>query len=224
MTQDSTKLDDKRLYIGNLDAAVDEYTIVKLFEPYGKITHLDYLFHKSGPRRGQPRGYCFLEYSRKEEALKAMTAMHSKVIKGRPLIVTFAYATSHNNEDGQLGSSNKRTTIANNRPTTISLLKANKMLHASTNAKIQALERKLAQMQQQKPKELSESKNSSKLSEKEEKIHHFSNNRPASMKMSAVDDHASQSSTRASRSRSDAEVKDSGQRYRPYSVPRKKHE
>src|SRR2546430_5734266 len=25
-----------------------------------------YLFHKSGPKRGQPRGYCFLEYSKKE--------------------------------------------------------------------------------------------------------------------------------------------------------------
>lgn len=45
---------------------VSRYTVVKLFEPFGKITQLDYLFHKSGPKRGQPRGYCFLEYSRKE--------------------------------------------------------------------------------------------------------------------------------------------------------------
>ena len=36
--------------------------------------------------------YIFLVLIWHQEALKAMTAMHSKVIKGRPLIVTFAYA------------------------------------------------------------------------------------------------------------------------------------
>lgn len=28
----------------------------------GKIAKLDYLFHKSGPLRGKPRGYAFVEY------------------------------------------------------------------------------------------------------------------------------------------------------------------
>src|SRR4051794_38565300 len=50
----------QRLYIGNLDPTMDEYTVVKLFEPFGKITFLDFLFHWQGVKRGQPRGYCFL--------------------------------------------------------------------------------------------------------------------------------------------------------------------
>lgn len=29
---------------------------------YGKITKLDYLFHKAGPQKGKPRGYAFVEY------------------------------------------------------------------------------------------------------------------------------------------------------------------
>ncbi|CAG8451979.1 5910_t:CDS:2 [Funneliformis caledonium] len=144
-TSTSNKLDDKRLYIGNLDSSIDEYTVVKLFEPFGKITHLDYLFHKSGPKRGQPRGYCFLEYSKKEEALRAMTAMHSKLIKNRSMIVTFAYAAPENYDSRQF---KKRPSSVTNRPTTISLLKAHKMVNASTDSKIQALERKLAQMKQ----------------------------------------------------------------------------
>ncbi|CAB4385731.1 unnamed protein product [Rhizophagus irregularis] len=145
----SNKLDDKRLYIGNLDSSINEYTVVKLFEPFGKITHLDYLFHKSGPKRGQPRGYCFLEYSKKEEALRAMTAMHSKLIKNRSMIVTFAYAAPENYDGKQLGGLKKRPSSSVNRPTTISLLKAHKMINASTDSKIQALERKLAQMKQE---------------------------------------------------------------------------
>lgn len=42
------------------------YALVKLFEPFGKITLMDFLFHFSGPKRGQPRGYCFIEYSTKQ--------------------------------------------------------------------------------------------------------------------------------------------------------------
>ena len=29
----------------------------------GKIAKLDYLFHKTGPLRGKPRGYAFVEYA-----------------------------------------------------------------------------------------------------------------------------------------------------------------
>ncbi|PWN51958.1 hypothetical protein IE53DRAFT_367629 [Violaceomyces palustris] len=59
-------LSETRLYIGNLHPAVDEYTLVQTFSRYGKIAKLDFLFHKAGPQRGQPRGYAFLEYSKKE--------------------------------------------------------------------------------------------------------------------------------------------------------------
>ena len=41
-------------------------TVIKLFEPYGKIAHFDYLWHTSGPKRGEPRGFCFVEYRRHE--------------------------------------------------------------------------------------------------------------------------------------------------------------
>ncbi|OAD69414.1 hypothetical protein PHYBLDRAFT_116656 [Phycomyces blakesleeanus NRRL 1555(-)] len=69
----------------------NRYAVVKLFEPFGKITFLDYMFHWSGPKKGQPRGYCFLEYEKKEEALKAMSALHGRIVKGRPLVVSFAH-------------------------------------------------------------------------------------------------------------------------------------
>lgn len=45
---------------------MSRYALVKLFEPFGKITLMDFLFHWTGPKRGQPRGYCFLEYSTKQ--------------------------------------------------------------------------------------------------------------------------------------------------------------
>ncbi|CAG8689125.1 10397_t:CDS:2 [Racocetra persica] len=192
----SSKLDDKRLYIGNLDPAIDEYTVVKLFEPYGKITHLDYLFHKSGPKRGQPRGYCFIEYSKKEEALKAMTAMHSKVIKNRSMIVTFAYAASENCDSKSIGGLKKRSsTTTSNRPTTISLLKSHQMVNVSTDAKIQALERKLAQMKQ------GQSSNSSSVK---------------TSPLSSLPNQSKQPTTIRNSSPSTNTVKHSEQRFKPY--------
>lgn len=52
-----------RLYVGNLAPTVDEYTLLQVFSKYGKISKLDFLFHKTGPLKGKPRGYAFVEYA-----------------------------------------------------------------------------------------------------------------------------------------------------------------
>ncbi|KAF5353869.1 hypothetical protein D9756_007306 [Leucocoprinus leucothites] len=52
-----------RIYVGNLHPSVDEYTLVQVFSKFGKLTSVDYLFHKSGPLKGKPRGYAFIKYA-----------------------------------------------------------------------------------------------------------------------------------------------------------------
>ncbi|KAM3578871.1 hypothetical protein VKS41_008665 [Umbelopsis sp. WA50703] len=131
--------DISRLYIGNLDPTIDEYALVRLFEPFGKITLLDFLFHWTGTKRGQPRGYCFLEYSTKQEALKAIDKMNNKMIKGRPLTVSFAIAAP-THEDSRKG----QTSSSSNRPNLLTVMKTQKMANASTDARILAIEKKLA--------------------------------------------------------------------------------
>lgn len=39
------------------------YTLIQIFSKFGNLSRLDYLFHKSGPLRGKPRGYAFVEYA-----------------------------------------------------------------------------------------------------------------------------------------------------------------
>jgi len=84
---------DKRLYIGNLSTSVDEsvlpppppssprpddssptslarrYSLIQLCAKLGRIAKIDYLFHKTGPQKGKPRGYAFVEYSAAEVRL-----------------------------------------------------------------------------------------------------------------------------------------------------------
>jgi hypothetical protein len=80
----SRELLKSRLYVGNLHQTVDEcvslpflpsqkrdvsrrthsrYTLIQIFSKFGNLARLDYLFHKSGPLRGKPRGYAFVEYA-----------------------------------------------------------------------------------------------------------------------------------------------------------------
>ncbi|KAF8008734.1 hypothetical protein BT93_K2399 [Corymbia citriodora subsp. variegata] len=81
---------ESRLYIGNLDLRITEATLIKMFSPFGKIISEDFLWHTRGPKRGEPRGFAFVQYSSKEEAELAKEKMHGKLACGRPLVVRLA--------------------------------------------------------------------------------------------------------------------------------------
>ncbi|SAM02948.1 hypothetical protein [Absidia glauca] len=146
-------MEAKRLYIGNLDSTVDEYAVIKLFEPYGKIVVFEFMFFLHGPKKGQPRGYCFLEYEKRQDALAAISAMNGKKIKGRPMVVSAANKSTQPEGGGNSGGSDKRHQRSSfHRPTSFSLLRNQKMTQTkSTDAKILAIEQKLAALQKPRP-------------------------------------------------------------------------
>ena len=45
---------------------VFRYNILKIFQRYGEISSFELLFHKSGVKEGEPRGYCFVEFKTRE--------------------------------------------------------------------------------------------------------------------------------------------------------------
>ncbi|KAM3409168.1 hypothetical protein ACQJBY_001872 [Aegilops geniculata] len=79
-----------RLYVGNLDFRISESDVIKMFSPYGKIIAEDFLLHTRGPKRGEPRGYAFVQYTTKEEAQLAKEKMNGKLVCGRPVVVHLA--------------------------------------------------------------------------------------------------------------------------------------
>ncbi|KAL0728830.1 hypothetical protein Bca4012_024923 [Brassica carinata] len=81
---------ESRLYVGNLDLRINEAALIKMFSPYGKIISEDFLWHTRGPKKGEPRGYAFIQYSSKEEAELAKEKMHGRLACGRPLVVRLA--------------------------------------------------------------------------------------------------------------------------------------
>ncbi|MCI4388567.1 hypothetical protein PGIGA_G00087640 [Pangasianodon gigas] len=81
-----------RLWIGNIDPKITEYHLVKLLEKFGKVKQFDFLFHKSGPLEGQPRGYCFVNFHTKEEAERAIQRLNGKLALSKKLVVRWAHA------------------------------------------------------------------------------------------------------------------------------------
>ncbi|TNN71382.1 putative RNA-binding protein 18 [Liparis tanakae] len=63
---ESVAHDGNRLWIGNIDPKITEYHLVKLLEKFGHVQQFDFLFHKSGPLEGQPRGYCFVNFNTRD--------------------------------------------------------------------------------------------------------------------------------------------------------------
>ncbi|XP_026409180.1 probable RNA-binding protein 18 [Papaver somniferum] len=81
---------ERRLYIGNLDQRITESVLIKMFSPYGKIESEEFLWHTRGPKRGEPRGFAFIQFSTKEEAQLAKQKMDGRLACGRPLVIRYA--------------------------------------------------------------------------------------------------------------------------------------
>ncbi|GAA5984722.1 hypothetical protein JCM10908_003474 [Rhodotorula pacifica] len=151
---------EKRLYVGNLATSVDEYALMQACSRYGKITKLDYLFHKAGPQKGKPRGYAFVEYDTNQEANRALAALSDKLFRGRKMVVSFA--SEQQQESTSFGARKPRGPAPSeaSKPTAISLLKGSGVSAAPVNRKIAALEAKLAAMRQSNPNSASNSRDS----------------------------------------------------------------
>lgn len=87
-------IEDRRLWIGNLDHRVTEYHLLKLVQKYGTIEKFDLLFHRSGPSAGQPRGYAFVTYSAKADATNAKATLDGMMLGCKRVVVRWANSIS----------------------------------------------------------------------------------------------------------------------------------
>ncbi|KAI5620077.1 putative RNA-binding protein 18 [Silurus asotus] len=118
-----------------------KYHLVKLLEKFGKVKQFDFLFHKSGPMEGQPRGYCFVNFHTKEEAERAIQCLNGKLALSKKLVVRWAHAQRFEPFRGDKNlpaSLEPSCSEAEEQPTSLS----------SVSAKIKAIEAKLQMMEE----------------------------------------------------------------------------
>ncbi|XP_074655004.1 putative RNA-binding protein 18 [Tubulanus polymorphus] len=133
--------DDRRIWIGNIDAKLTEFVLLKSLQKYGTLIKFDYLYHKAGPDKGKPRGYCFVTYKAKEESAKAIKALNGALIMNKRLVAKWA------NADTKSYDQPVKLKLGNNRNYTE---KKTNLNPASAEAKIRAIEAKLKRMDDDK--------------------------------------------------------------------------
>ncbi|GIY89628.1 probable RNA-binding protein 18 [Caerostris darwini] len=135
--------DEKRLWIGNIDSRLTEYNLLKIMQKFGKIEKFDFLFHKSGALKGQPRGYSFVTYETREQAEQALAVLNGKLALGKNLVVKWAHTAP---SETFVGKKLKPTVLCKTPEET----KQTK----NTIHQIMAIEAKLKAMEEQREKEL----------------------------------------------------------------------
>ncbi|KAG4172678.1 hypothetical protein ERO13_A11G011800v2 [Gossypium hirsutum] len=114
--------------------------LIKMFSPYGKIISEDFLWHTRGPKRGEPRGFAFIQYSTKEEAKLAKEKMHGRLACGRPLMVRLASEKYLEEAAAQNSSKAGCNTIKSGTTSTISGQVSRSAKIAATKNKLKALD------------------------------------------------------------------------------------
>jgi RNA recognition motif-containing protein len=75
------------IYVGNLSFTVTEEDLRAAFQAFGTVEKAAIITDKMS---GQPRGFGFVEMPNKDEAVKAISGLNGKDLKGRNLKVNEA--------------------------------------------------------------------------------------------------------------------------------------
>lgn len=78
-----------KIWIGNLDKRLSQQNVLRFVKQYGTPVSFRFFF-KAGTDVMEPRGYCFVEYSTREEAEKAKVALDGKRALGKKIVVDWA--------------------------------------------------------------------------------------------------------------------------------------
>jgi RNA recognition motif-containing protein len=86
------------LWVGNLHPSVTEGDLIKVFQRCSMPARIRYVWHQSGPRRGQPKGFAFVDYLDENDAKRARDGVNGYQLKGRSIVVRFQEGNSENQE------------------------------------------------------------------------------------------------------------------------------
>lgn len=96
-TPDSSQVEGKRLYVGNLSYDAAEHDLEDLFKGVGAVRKIEIVYNRNTHRS---KGYGFVEMARVEEAKRAVEVLHDQPFMGRTLIVNGARSKGPLDSDG----------------------------------------------------------------------------------------------------------------------------
>jgi RNA recognition motif-containing protein len=90
------------IYVGNLSTTVNENDLREVFQAFGEVSRASVIKDKFS---GESRGFGFIEMPNKDEAVKAISMVNGKDMKGRTAKVNEAKPRTDSSRSGGFGSS-----------------------------------------------------------------------------------------------------------------------
>ncbi len=76
-----------KLFVKNIEASVNEVLLEAIFKQFGEVLDTKIVYDRI---TWESKGFGFVEYKKKEDALKAIEALNGKELVGKKLIVSEA--------------------------------------------------------------------------------------------------------------------------------------
>jgi cold-inducible RNA-binding protein len=92
------------VYIGNLPYKTSEAEIRSLFEPFGSLERVNIVTDPTG----NPRGFAFVDFTKKEDADRAIAELNGSSMGGRQLNVSEAKPRQGGGERSAMGGGERR--------------------------------------------------------------------------------------------------------------------
>jgi RNA recognition motif-containing protein len=90
----------KKLYVGNLNYAVTDQDLLKMFEPHGSVESAQVIMDRD---TGRSKGFGFVEMGNDQEAQAAIAALNGQDNGGRALVVNEARPKTEGGGGGRGG-------------------------------------------------------------------------------------------------------------------------
>lgn len=71
-----------KLFVKNIEGSINELMLESLFKPFGEIVSTKIVYDRI---TWESRGFAFVEFEEKADALKAIEALNGKEVKGKAL-------------------------------------------------------------------------------------------------------------------------------------------
>jgi RNA recognition motif-containing protein len=92
------------IFVGNLDYALDEIDVIKLFALYGDVSSIKLIRDKE---TGKSKGYAFVEMPREGEANRALDHVNGKEVNGKKIVAHEAKPPEEYNKEKELAKQQK---------------------------------------------------------------------------------------------------------------------
>jgi len=83
-----SNFDAQKLFVGNIHFSVTEGDLIKVFQKCGSVLSVNYMWHKIGPNKGQPKGFAFVKMASVAEADLAISKLNGIVLKSRAIRIS----------------------------------------------------------------------------------------------------------------------------------------